>query len=87
MSALEEDIIETTTEDKLRHLVSMFSNKSLEEIDMNFDIRKDVNVAHDYFYDVLAGAITSHFKVKTDAETVETFSTLQDIVNYIDSAQ
>ncbi|KAK6016806.1 hypothetical protein OSTOST_17706 [Ostertagia ostertagi] len=87
MNVLEEELPETTTEDKLRRLVSLFSNKSLDEIDMTFDIRKDVNVDHSYFYEVIAGAITYHFKLETDAETVETFSTLRDIVDYVECHQ
>ncbi|KAK6042067.1 hypothetical protein COOONC_20428 [Cooperia oncophora] len=87
LSVLEEELTEKTTEDKMRRLVSLFSNKSLDEIDMSFDIRKDVNVEHNYFYEMMASAISYHFKVETDPETVETFSTLRDIVDYVKSRQ
>ncbi|XGW28538.1 hypothetical protein V3C99_008370 [Haemonchus contortus] len=87
MSVSEEELFDSTTEEKIRHLVSLFSTKKPDDIDMTFDIRKDINVDHNYFFEMLAGAITYHFKLETDPETVEAFSTLKDIVDYVDSRQ
>ncbi|VDL79821.1 unnamed protein product [Nippostrongylus brasiliensis] len=73
------------TEDKLRRLASFFSSKSFDEIDMTFSFPSDLNVDNGYFCEMMAGAVTFHFGIDTDASTIEGFSTLQDIADYIAS--
>ncbi|KAK5973983.1 hypothetical protein GCK32_019984 [Trichostrongylus colubriformis] len=84
---LQEELTETTTEDKLRRLTSFFTNKSFDDIDMSFDLHGDINVDRDYFLEMMAGALTHHFGIDTDANALEGFSTLEDINNYISSRQ
>ncbi|KAK6020895.1 hypothetical protein OSTOST_13443 [Ostertagia ostertagi] len=84
---LQEELTETTTEDKLRRLTSFFTSKSFEDIDMSFNLHDDINVDRDYFLEMMAGALTHHFGIDTDATALEGFSTLQDIDNYISSRQ
>ncbi|KAK6010954.1 hypothetical protein OSTOST_23972 [Ostertagia ostertagi] len=57
---LQEELTETTTEDKLRRLTSFFTSKSFEDIDMSFNLHDDINVDRDYFLEMMAGALHSH---------------------------
>ncbi|CAJ0604495.1 unnamed protein product, partial [Cylicocyclus nassatus] len=84
---LQEELTETTVEDKLRRLCTFFTAKSFEQIDMTFDLTVDINVDRGYFLEMMAGAITFHFGIQTDASTLEQFQTLGDIANYIHSNQ
>ncbi|KHJ79477.1 hypothetical protein OESDEN_20876 [Oesophagostomum dentatum] len=54
---------------------------------MSFDLTADINVDRGYFLEMMAGALTFHFGIETDASTLENFQTLGDIANYINSRQ
>ncbi|KAK6057116.1 hypothetical protein COOONC_05371 [Cooperia oncophora] len=62
-------------------------SKSFDDIDMSFNLRDDINVDRDYFLEMMAGALTHHFGIETEASDLEGFSTLQDINSYISSRQ
>ncbi|VDP42855.1 unnamed protein product [Heligmosomoides polygyrus] len=74
-------------EDKLRRLTTFFTSKSFDEIDMGFSLENDINVDRGYFLEMMAGALTYHFGIETEASALEGFSTLQDIADYIASHQ
>ncbi|EYC04387.1 hypothetical protein Y032_0088g2174 [Ancylostoma ceylanicum] len=84
---LQEELTETTVEDKLRRLTTFFTSKSFDEIDMSFDLNADINVDRGYFLEMMSGALTFHFGIETDASTLESFQTLGDIAEYINSRQ
>ncbi|KAL6737655.1 hypothetical protein Aduo_011282 [Ancylostoma duodenale] len=87
MNMLQEELTETTVEDKLRRLTTFFTSKSFDEIDMSFDLNADINVDRGYFLEMMSGALTFHFGIETDASTLEGFQTLGDIAEYINSRQ
>ncbi|EYC04386.1 hypothetical protein Y032_0088g2174 [Ancylostoma ceylanicum] len=87
MAMLQEELTETTVEDKLRRLTTFFTSKSFDEIDMSFDLNADINVDRGYFLEMMSGALTFHFGIETDASTLESFQTLGDIAEYINSRQ
>ncbi|VDP47268.1 unnamed protein product [Heligmosomoides polygyrus] len=63
MAALQEELTDTTVEDKLRRLTTFFTSKSFDEIDMGFSLENDINVDRGYFLEMMAGALTYHFGV------------------------
>ncbi|CAD6187421.1 unnamed protein product [Caenorhabditis auriculariae] len=81
---LSQELTETTVEDKLRRLVSFFSSLPFDQIDMSFELQRDADkVEAEYFNEMMAGAVTYHFKIETDPSTIGGMVILKDIADYI----
>uniref|UniRef100_A0A1I7X6G2 Carrier domain-containing protein n=1 Tax=Heterorhabditis bacteriophora TaxID=37862 RepID=A0A1I7X6G2_HETBA len=79
---------ETTVEDKLRRLVTFFTSKTFDNINMGFDLINDVdNADRDYFLEMMAGVLSSHFEISTEPDFIANCKTLGDLASYIHSAK
>ncbi|CAB3411655.1 unnamed protein product [Caenorhabditis bovis] len=83
---LQAELTETTTEDKVRRLVSFFTSTPYEDIGLDFDLTSGIDKADpDYFFTMMTDAINMHFGVAAEQDQVSESKTVQDLVDIINS--
>ncbi|CAB03980.2 Acyl carrier protein [Caenorhabditis elegans] len=85
MEMFQEYLTAPSVEGKVQQLIAFLVQQPADQIDNSFDFKAHDQDRAEYFDTMIAEALTSFFEVPTEPSDIEPLSTVQDVVNRVNS--